>query len=306
MGDDAATTKPPAFWKSFLSGGFGGICLVAAGHPLDLIKVRLQTQVVEPGKPPAFTGALDCARKTVAAEGIKGLYKGMVAPLMGVTPIFAVCFWAYDLGQKLERKALGYAPDHQLNLFEIGLAGGFSAIPTTAIMAPGERIKCILQIQGATPEVAPKYSGPGDVVKGLMAEGGLPNLFKGATATLLRDGFGSLAYFSAYEGIKRALTPEGSDGKLSPVAVIMGGGMAGIFNWLVAIPFDTVKSRLQTAPEGAYSGMVDCSRKLLAADGAGGFFRGVGPAMLRAFPANAACFMGVEVSMKFFNYISPP
>lgn len=108
-----------------------------------------------------------------------------------------------------------------------------------------------------------------------------------------------------YEGIKRGLTPEGSDGKLSPIAVIMGGGFAGIFNWVVAIPFDTVKSRLQTAPEGTYSGLVDCSRKLLASDGAGGFFRGVGPAMLRAFPANAACFMGVELSMKFFNYISP-
>jgi hypothetical protein len=26
--------------KSFLSGGFGGMCLVAVGHPLDLIKVR--------------------------------------------------------------------------------------------------------------------------------------------------------------------------------------------------------------------------------------------------------------------------
>jgi len=28
--------------KYFLSGGFGGICTVVAGHPLDTIKVRLQ------------------------------------------------------------------------------------------------------------------------------------------------------------------------------------------------------------------------------------------------------------------------
>lgn len=173
MGDVAAAARPrprPRWWAGTLVRPWrdahdcvscvgAGVCLVFAGHPLDLIKVRLQTQVVQPGQPPAFTGALDCARKTVAAEGVKGLYKGMVAPLMGVTPIFAVCFWAYDLGQKLERKLLGYAPDHKLNLFEIGLAGGFSAIPTTAIMAPGERIKCILQIQGATPDVKPKYNG---------------------------------------------------------------------------------------------------------------------------------------------------
>ena len=27
--------------KDFLAGGFGGICLVASGHPFDTIKVRL-------------------------------------------------------------------------------------------------------------------------------------------------------------------------------------------------------------------------------------------------------------------------
>ena len=26
--------------KNFFAGGFGGMCLVAAGHPLDTIKVR--------------------------------------------------------------------------------------------------------------------------------------------------------------------------------------------------------------------------------------------------------------------------
>jgi hypothetical protein len=32
--------------KSFLSGGFGGMCLVAVGHPLDLIKVRLDPPAI--------------------------------------------------------------------------------------------------------------------------------------------------------------------------------------------------------------------------------------------------------------------
>mmetsp|Transcript_21681 Transcript_21681/g.61040 ORF Transcript_21681/g.61040 Transcript_21681/m.61040 type:complete len:102 (+) Transcript_21681:3-308(+) len=92
---------------------------------------------------------------------------------------------------------------------------------------------------------------------------------------------------------------------LSPLAVVMGGGFAGVFNWIIAIPFDTVKSRIQTAPEGAYSGLVDCAKKLHAAEGGAGFFKGVGPAMLRAFPANAACFMGVEWSKKFLNWLVP-
>jgi multisubunit Na+/H+ antiporter MnhE subunit len=34
-----ATTEESAL-KSFLSGGFGGVCIVLVGHPLDLVKVR--------------------------------------------------------------------------------------------------------------------------------------------------------------------------------------------------------------------------------------------------------------------------
>ena len=63
---------------------------------------------------------------------------------MGVAPIFALSFFGNDLGKTLIRGATGSS---ELNAFQLGLAGGFSGILTTAIMAPGERIKCILQVR---------------------------------------------------------------------------------------------------------------------------------------------------------------
>jgi solute carrier family 25 carnitine/acylcarnitine transporter 20/29 len=36
-------------------------------------------------------------------------------------------------------------------------------------------------------------------------------------------------------------------------------------------------------------------------EGVGALFKGVGPALLRAFPANAACFLGMELSMSALN-----
>ena len=42
-------------------------------------------------------------------------------------------------------------------------------------------------------------------------------------------------------------------------------------------------------------------RQLTAVEGYSALFRGLQPAMVRAFPANAACFLGVELSMKFMN-----
>ena len=44
-----------------------------------------------------------------------------------------------------------------------------------------------------------------------------------------------------------------------------------------------------------------CNRQLVAAEGYNALFRGLKPAMVRAFPANAACFLGVELSMKLMN-----
>ena len=43
------------------------------------------------------------------------------------------------------------------------------------------------------------------------------------------------------------MVPEGGDRtQLSIGRTIFAGGMAGIFNWMIAIPPDVLKSRLQT------------------------------------------------------------
>lgn len=53
-------------------------------------------------------------------------------------------------------------------------------------------------------------------------------------------------YFLTYEWLKRVLSPDGKSGDLNPLRIIVAGGMAGMFNWMVAIGPDVLKSRLQT------------------------------------------------------------
>lgn len=55
---------------------------------------------------------------------------------------------------------------------------------------------------------------------------------------------------------------------------LFGGTMGGIAQVLVGQPFDTVKVRLQSAPEGVYSGAGDVVKKLVANEGMGGFYKG--------------------------------
>ena len=68
---------------------------------------------------------------------------------------------------------------------QIFSAGLLSGVFTTVIMAPGERIKCLLQIQAN--EGTKKYKGSVDCALQLYKEGGIRSVFKGTGATLMRD-----------------------------------------------------------------------------------------------------------------------
>lgn len=72
----------------------------------------------------------------------------MGPPLVGVTPIFAISFWSYDLGKKIIYSATPDRTDPKLSLPELGFAGFFSAVPTTLVAGPAERIKVLLQVSG--------------------------------------------------------------------------------------------------------------------------------------------------------------
>lgn len=286
--------------KYFISGGFGGICTVLAGHPLDTIKVRLQTMPKPLTNQAAlYVGTWDCAKKTVQREGVRGLYKGMGAPLAGVAPIFAISFFGFGVGKRLVQRN-----DEELSLPKLFAAGAFSGIFTTAIMAPGERIKCLLQIQQGLEK--PRYTGPKDVVKQLYREGGIRSIYKGTVATLLRDVPASGMYFMTYEYLQKVLRNFGGDStELGLLKTIFAGGMAGILNWSVGMPADVIKSRLQTAPEGTYKGVGHVFAILIKEEGPTALYKGVAPVMLRAFPANAACFLGFEACMSVLNVILP-
>ncbi|KRZ80271.1 Protein dif-1 [Trichinella papuae] len=243
--------------RNFLAGGIGGVCCVVTGHPFDTIKVRLQTASTATG---GFgTSTLSCLKKTVVDEGILALYKGMAAPVAGVAPLFALYFFGCSIGKRLQQTSA----DEQLSIIKTFNAGALSGMMTTLIVAPGERIKCLLQVQHQHQRSEAQYTGPVDVFKKLYKEGGIRSIYRGTVATLLR-------------------------GELSVSKTLLAGGVAGLANWAVALPQDVLKSRLQIAPSGMYpNGMRDVARQLIREEGPLALYRGFTPVMLRAFPANA-------------------
>jgi len=84
----------------------------------------------------------------------------------------------------------------------------------------------------------------------------------------------------------------------------LSGGFAGMMGWTVAMPFDVpktnVQSRWDTKVVGSYFPKM---AQILKERGIAGFFNGLGPTLVRAFPANAALFLGVEMGKKCFDKV---
>lgn len=269
--------------KSFASGGFGGICAVLTGHPFDLVKVRLQTGV--------YNSTAACIKGTVAKDGLLGFYRGVMPPLLGVTPMFAVSFWGYDMGKKIVGNYSGKKPE-EFTVGQTSTAGFISAVPTTLVAAPFERVKVMMQIQSGK-------SSMGSVISEMYRTGGIRSIFKGSAATLARDGPGSALYFATYEIVKEKLSTPGED--LSLFAVSVAGGCAGVSMWLGVFPIDTIKSTQQSSNTNI--SIATATKNIYAKGGIKAFFPGVGPALARSFPANAATFVGVEVAKNFLSKI---
>ena len=81
--------------------------------------------------------------------------------------------------------------------------------------------------------------------------------------------------------------------EISSWKVAWYGGLAGEALWLSSYPFDVVKSKMQSdgfGPDMRYKSMSDCFAKTWRLEGARGFWKGIGPTLLRAMPVSAGTF----------------
>ncbi|XP_030387190.1 congested-like trachea protein [Scaptodrosophila lebanonensis] len=280
---------------AFIAGGFGGACAVLSCYPMDTIKVRLQTNRCSVNSQRTiYRGFFDCATKIIRNEGARGFYKGMSVPLLATVPIFALDFATYAIGKRF------FQTDNHTKLTypQIFLAGSFTVLFTTVIVAPAERVKVLLQTQEGS-----KYNGILDCVKKLYKEGSLRSIFRGTCGVMLRDsptGF----YFLVYEYLQDLARERSATGQKSCASTILAGGTAGIVFWSLAMPFDVLKDRLQSAPTGTYkNGVRSVYKDIMAKEGPRAFYSGAAPILLRAFPANAAIFFGMEVATTFLTLV---
>jgi solute carrier family 25 oxoglutarate transporter 11 len=93
MGDGLGTHVTASFAAGFVA--------AVASNPVDVIKTRVMNMKVEPGQAAPYRGAIDCAMKTVKAEGVMSLYKGFIPTISRQGPFTVVLFVTLEQVRKL-------------------------------------------------------------------------------------------------------------------------------------------------------------------------------------------------------------
>lgn len=78
-----------------------GFVAALASNPVDVLKTRMMNMKVEAGKAAPYAGAVDCALKTIRAEGPMALYKGFIPTISRQGPFTVVLFVTLEQVRKL-------------------------------------------------------------------------------------------------------------------------------------------------------------------------------------------------------------
>lgn len=289
----------------FLGGVAGGVLQCVVGHPLDTLKVRLQTRGAVRGAQGSPAGVLQTARSMLAKEGVWGFYKGVQSPLVANGLLQSVLFGTNAACRSVVAR-LTDRDARALPLTHVVAAALLTAPVYCAFVCPVDVVKCRLQVQvEASTAAAVHYRGALHCLLHTARTEGAAGLLRGYTATVCMRWVGLPCYFVTYDGAKRALLAAGGDDALTTTTVLAAGGLAGTVFWAVSFPLDTIKTRLQAGGEGTSRAILPVVRQLLQEGGVRAFYSGFLPCVLRAAPANAAAFVGLEGTRRLFEGVAP-
>jgi len=280
----------------FIAGSVGAATSVYVGQPLDTLKVKMQTF------PELYPNLKTCFSRTLQNEGIvRGLYAGTVPSLVANIAENSILFAAYGACQKIIANSLQISKVEDLSVAANGFSGFLAAFWSSLALCPTELVKCKLQAlresytasQGKDP---PKI-GPYQLTRNILRTEGLPGMFRGLTATFTREMPGYFFFFMAYEFSRDMLrSPGQSKDDIGALKTVVSGGVAGVTLWTIIFPADVVKSRLQVA--GSSTPMLKMMRDIYTKEGVAALYNGLGPSILRTFPATGALFLAYETSKK--------
>ncbi|XP_019198507.1 PREDICTED: mitochondrial substrate carrier family protein C-like isoform X2 [Ipomoea nil] len=261
--------------KSALAGGISCALSTALMHPIDTVKTRVQ----------ASTLTFPQIMSKLPEFGWKGLYKGSTPAILGQFFGHGLRTGIFEASKLLVINIAPTLPNMQVQ----STVSFCSAILGTVVRVPSEVLKQRLQ--------AGLFDNAGEALIGTWKQDGLEGFFRGTGATLLREvpfyvaGMG--LYAESKKAAQRLLGRE-----LEPWETVVVGAVSGGLTAVLTTPFDVIKTRMMTAPQGQAVSMSMVAFSIVRNEGPLVLFKGAVPRFFWVAPLGAMNFAGYELLRK--------
>lgn len=270
-------------------GGMASACAACCTHPLDLLKVQLQTQQGEKVK------ATTLVIRILKNDGITGLYNGLTASLLRQLTYSLTRFAIYDTAKKQLVK------DNQpMPFYQKVLLAGFAGASGGVVGTPADLVNVRMQNDNKLPmDQRRNYKHALDGLYRVYRDEGTPRMFNGVTMASSRAVFVTIGQLACYDQIKSILlhTTFFEDNLITHFSASV---LAGTIATFLTMPLDVMKTRMMNAEPGKYKNILSCALDI-SKNGPLGFFKGFMPAFVRLGPHTVCTFIFYEQIRRNFG-----
>jgi len=272
-------------------GGLGSAGAACVTHPLDLIKVQLQT--TQEGK----VSIVQLTGNIIRKQGISALYNGISASLLRQLTYSTTRFGIYEIG----KQTFGSDLDFLGKVLLAGAAGACGGVVGT----PADMVNVRMQNDVKLPlEQRRNYKHAIDGLWRVYSEEGFRRLFSGCSTATSRAVFMTIGQLSFYDQVKKMLLESGYF-KDNLTTHFTASSVAGAIATSLTQPLDVLKTRAMNAKPGEFNGIWDIV-KHTAKLGPLGFFKGYVPAFVRLAPQTILTFVFLEQLRINFGVLPAP
>jgi solute carrier family 25 carnitine/acylcarnitine transporter 20/29 len=211
------------------------------GHPIDTIKIRVQSATA-----PSERSVSHIIKTTFQGEGMKGFFKGLIAPVVGTTPYNTMIFTTTELVKRfLDKNSevlnsftnLDFKNEEVKN-FTAGCSAGAICV---VIYNPVELIKCRAQVNRKA------FINYTEEIPYICRSEGFCALYNGSIAALCRDVPAWGFYFWTYAKLKSIIWGDSEPlNSWKEILLLMNcGGLAGCASWAISYPYDIVNTLIK-------------------------------------------------------------
>ena len=231
-------------------------------------------------------------RQTMAREGFGAFYKGFIPVAGAVVPRVALQYTGLAY---FKPKFEGSDISRYVNP---GVAAGIctGVIQSVCVVTPLELIKQRQQTELSTAAGGEgRYQGSLGTLRAVLRDEGLSGLYKGLSATMVRQCWGLSVKFYGYFNMKNMVQGEADP---EPWHGAVAGGCTNILVGVLVCPPDVVKVRMQNNGKAGgareYKNILDCVAKMATQEGPLSFFKGASLRILRIAPGGMIQFYVAE------------